>query len=60
MKVLRVAAWFWVVKILTTAFGEATSDFFIHRIGLANTTALAGRGGDHGARAGGGARRSGQ
>jgi uncharacterized membrane-anchored protein len=42
VKVPKVAAWFWVVKILTTAMGEAASDFFIHRIGLANTAALAG------------------
>jgi uncharacterized membrane-anchored protein len=40
VKVPRVAAWFWTVKILTTAMGEAASDYFIHRVGLTNTVGL--------------------
>jgi uncharacterized membrane-anchored protein len=26
-----ITAWFWVIKIFTTAQGEATSDYFVHR-----------------------------
>jgi len=29
-KVPRVTAYFWVIKILTTAMGEATSDYLVH------------------------------
>ncbi len=29
-KVPEVTAWFWVVKALTTAMGESTSDFLVH------------------------------
>jgi uncharacterized membrane-anchored protein len=25
-----ITAWFWVIKVFTTAQGEATSDFFVH------------------------------
>jgi uncharacterized membrane-anchored protein len=31
-KVPVVTAWFWVVKILTTGMGEATSDYLVHTI----------------------------
>lgn len=31
-KVPEVTAWFWIIKILTTGMGEATSDFLVHRI----------------------------
>ncbi len=41
LKVPRVTALFWVVKVLTTALGEATSDYLIHRVGLHNKPALA-------------------
>ena len=40
-KVPEVTAYFWIIKVLTTAMGEATSDFFIHRVGVKNTTAIA-------------------
>lgn len=30
-KVPEITAYFWIVKILTTAMGEATSDFFVRR-----------------------------
>jgi uncharacterized membrane-anchored protein len=30
-KVPRVTAYFWIIKILTTAMGEATSDYLVHR-----------------------------
>jgi uncharacterized membrane-anchored protein len=42
VKVPEVTIYFWVIKVLTTAMGEATSDYFVHRVGLKNTTALAG------------------
>ena len=29
---LVITAWFWIIKVLTTAQGEATSDFFVHEI----------------------------
>jgi uncharacterized membrane-anchored protein len=41
-RVPEVIATFWIVKVLTTGMGEATSDYFVHRVGLKNTTALAG------------------
>ena len=41
VKVPEVTVYFWMIKILTTAMGEATSDYFVHRVGLKNTTALA-------------------
>ena len=41
-RVPEVIALFWVVKVLTTGMGEATSDYFVHRVGLTNTPALAG------------------
>jgi len=31
-RVPRITGWFWVIKILTTALGEATSDFLVHQI----------------------------
>ena len=27
----RITVWFWVIKILTTAIGESTSDYLVHR-----------------------------
>ena len=30
-KVPEIVALFWVIKILTTAMGEATSDYLVHR-----------------------------
>jgi uncharacterized membrane-anchored protein len=40
-KVPEVTVYFWIIKVLTTAMGEATSDFFVHRVGVTNTAALA-------------------
>jgi uncharacterized membrane-anchored protein len=40
-KVPEITVYFWIVKVLTTAMGEATSDYFVHRVGVTNTTALA-------------------
>jgi uncharacterized membrane-anchored protein len=31
-KVPEITAYFWIVKVLTTAMGEATSDYMVHRI----------------------------
>ena len=31
VKVPRITVYFWVIKILTTALGEATSDYLVHR-----------------------------
>jgi uncharacterized membrane-anchored protein len=31
-KVPEITAWFWVVKALTTAMGESTSDFLVHAL----------------------------
>src|SRR6478735_8543665 len=31
-KVPEITAWFWIVKALTTAMGESTSDFMVHSI----------------------------
>jgi uncharacterized membrane-anchored protein len=42
VKVPEVTVYFWVLKVLTTAMGEAASDYFVHRVGLKNTPALAG------------------
>ena len=42
VKVPEVTLYFWLIKVLTTAMGEATSDYFVHRVGLKNTPALAG------------------
>jgi uncharacterized membrane-anchored protein len=42
VKVPEVTVYFWVIKVLTTAMGEAASDYFVHRVGLKNTPALAG------------------
>jgi uncharacterized membrane-anchored protein len=41
LKVPRVSALFWIVKVLTTALGEAASDYMIHKVGLHNKPALA-------------------
>ena len=30
-KVPRITVYFWVIKILTTALGESTSDYLVHR-----------------------------
>ena len=40
LRVPEITVLFWVVKTLTTAMGEATSDFLIHRVGVTNTPAL--------------------
>jgi uncharacterized membrane-anchored protein len=32
-KVPKITAYFWVAKVLSTAMGEATSDFLVHRFG---------------------------
>ena len=40
VKVPEVTAIFWVVKVLTTGMGETTSDFWIHREGVTNTSGL--------------------
>jgi len=32
-KVPKITAYFWVAKVLSTAMGEATSDFLVHRLG---------------------------
>ncbi len=44
MKVPELTVYFWIIKVLTTGMGETTSDFFIHRVGVNNTVALAGIG----------------
>ncbi|MFP3462046.1 hypothetical protein R5O87_14460 [Arthrobacter globiformis] len=31
-KVPEIAAWFWVVKVLTTGMGETASDFLLHQL----------------------------
>jgi uncharacterized membrane-anchored protein len=31
VKVPRITVYFWIIKILTTALGEATSDYLVHR-----------------------------
>src|ERR1700729_2073688 len=31
-KVPEITAWFWLVKALTTAMGESTSDFLVHTL----------------------------
>jgi uncharacterized membrane-anchored protein len=31
VKVPEVTAWFWIVKVLTTALGESVSDYLVHR-----------------------------
>ncbi|MGH2595868.1 MAG: COG4705 family protein [Actinomycetota bacterium] len=41
-RVPEVTVYFWIIKVLTTGMGETTSDYFIHRVGLKNTAALAG------------------
>lgn len=44
VKVPEITLSFWVIKVLTTAMGEATSDYFVHGVGLQDTIALAGIG----------------
>jgi len=39
-RVPEIIVLFWVVKVLTTGMGEATSDYFVHRVGLSNTKGL--------------------
>ncbi len=41
-KVPAIGAGFWVVKLLTTAMGEATSDFFVHRFAPPLVVVIAG------------------
>ncbi len=41
-KVPEVIIYFWVVKILTTAMGEATSDYMVHRIDPVFAVTIAG------------------
>jgi uncharacterized membrane-anchored protein len=31
-KVPEITAYFWILKVLTTAMGEATSDYSVHQI----------------------------
>jgi uncharacterized membrane-anchored protein len=40
-KVPQITAWFWVIKILTTAMGEATSDALVNALGPAIAVPLA-------------------
>lgn len=39
-KVPELTAYFWIIKILTTAQGEATSDFLVHRLSPVPAVAL--------------------
>ncbi|HVX22963.1 MAG TPA: hypothetical protein VHB02_16585 [Acidimicrobiales bacterium] len=39
-RVPAITAWFWVAKALSTALGEATSDFLVHRLHPAPAVAL--------------------
>ena len=39
-KVPEVTVYFWIIKVLSTAMGETTSDFLIHRVGLTNKPGL--------------------
>jgi uncharacterized membrane-anchored protein len=41
-KVPEVTALFWVTKVLTTAMGETTSDFMVHRLGPGKAIPLGG------------------
>jgi uncharacterized membrane-anchored protein len=40
-KVPEVTISFWIIKVLTTGMGEATSDFFLHKHGTPNAARLA-------------------
>jgi uncharacterized membrane-anchored protein len=42
IKVPELTVYFWVIKVLSTGMGEATSDFFVHRVGLTNKPGLVG------------------
>jgi uncharacterized membrane-anchored protein len=42
IKVPELTVFFWVIKVLSTGMGEATSDFFVHRVGLTNKLGLVG------------------
>ena len=42
VKVPEITAVFWVVKVLTTAMGESTSDFLVHRFGAPVAIPVAG------------------
>lgn len=44
LKVPQITIWFWVVKLLTTAMGEATSDYSVHKIDPVYAVALGGVG----------------
>ena len=41
-KVPEVTSTFWIIKVLTTAMGEATSDYLIHLVGLSHKVEIAG------------------
>ncbi|CAB1128350.1 conserved membrane protein of unknown function [Candidatus Hydrogenisulfobacillus filiaventi] len=41
-KVPEITVWFWVAKLLTTAMGEATSDFLVHHLNPYLAVALGG------------------
>jgi uncharacterized membrane-anchored protein len=41
-KVPAIGAWFWVVKVLTTAMGEVTSDYLVHQLQPAIAVVLGG------------------
>jgi uncharacterized membrane-anchored protein len=43
-KVPRLTAYFWIIKVLTTAMGESTSDYLVHRIDPFIAVALGGIG----------------
>jgi len=40
-KVPEVTVWFWIVKLLTTAMGESTTDYFVYQINPYVAVALA-------------------
>jgi uncharacterized membrane-anchored protein len=41
-KVPELTVYFWITKVLTTAMGEATSDYLVHRFSPVNAVALGG------------------
>lgn len=43
-KVPEVTAYFWIIKLLTTAMGESTSDYLVHQFDPVSVVALAGIG----------------
>ncbi len=40
-RVPELTVYFWIIKVLTTGMGEATSDFFLHKHGTPSTVRLA-------------------